>query len=100
MSPVIDNGNTIEEPIKEPEEEIVIQDEEPLEPKAPSKPFSWADLASKNTPATRAPAQQGVVVKANHRSPKNQVKYDLLFCKNTNFVNMRLYFDKIACKTC
>ena len=73
MAQMTDNGNVLEEPRKDPEEEIVIQEEEPSEPKTASKPFSWADLASKNTPAVRTPVQQGVVVKAN-RSPKNQVK--------------------------
>jgi len=41
----------------EPPKEEVVE-----EPKAPAAPLSWADLASKNTPA-RGNTQQGTVVK-------------------------------------
>ncbi|XP_078481647.1 ras GTPase-activating protein-binding protein 2 [Ciona intestinalis] len=48
--------NTLDPSPEPPQEEI-------SEPPPPSKPFSWADLASKNTPA-RSNTQQGTVVKA------------------------------------
>uniref|UniRef100_H2Z8K6 Ras GTPase-activating protein-binding protein 2 n=1 Tax=Ciona savignyi TaxID=51511 RepID=H2Z8K6_CIOSA len=44
-------------------------EEEVIETPAPSKPFSWADLASKNTPA-RSNVQQGTVVKVVQPEPE------------------------------
>lgn len=52
-----------------PEEPDEIEPEPEITEQKPSKPFSWADMASKNTPAPRTNVQQGTVVKVN-RTPE------------------------------
>ena len=65
-----------QEPVEE-ESKVAVEEVEVAEPKAPSKPFSWADMASKNTPAVRGNVQQGTVVKVNRPPPVEQASYEL-----------------------
>ena len=63
--------------------EVSLKEPEVNKPKPQSKPFSWADMASKNTPAPRTNVQQGTVVKVNRPEPVRVVREELRYqCGN------------------